>query len=787
MILRWAPYSLALPVFFWVSGLAAGLYLEISFPVLIAIMAINLALVVYCRYNLPLLLIFIFFSGMLRFDLDNHKGATHLDTILANRREVKGELEGRITRVISAGHKISNYELQVNSIAGEKVNGSIYLQAAAGLQTGSEVRGTIQFEKPEGARNPWQKDRRLSYRLGGFSGFGRAVDSLQVLSGEQPGINHVLLRWIEKRLRKRCGDLGEYALALTTGRTGGIDWTTRTAIRRAGLSHLFAVSGLHVGIIAFVLYSLLMLAFPYRATRIVLIFLLIGYGFLCNWSASVTRAVLMLVLYTLCVMKERAVNLNQILLLSLIVITLISPAQTFSAGLQLSFAATFILINLSPLLESKFFRKGSSRLGMVIKRFLQSIILTIAVVLFIAPLSLAHFGEFSANGIIGIFPAALLFGILLPLSFTIIILPWGAEAFIYSYRFLVQLFLHWVNIVAELPFCFLYPDFRGWQAVLIYLLLGAAIYNYGKRARLRALILVLLIPGVFFVTKIREKRTSELEIYCLDCGQGDMSYLELPGGESILIDTGPVSFSRGEGMRGFISWVQGRGVASLDQVIITHAHNDHYGGLEAIFGALRVKSLVTGAGFMADIEDAGVKRAILEENLELITISDTLSLWLGETRFQFLHPDREFVPDSVNNGSLVVRVSYGEFEGLFTGDIERVAESWLCERYVEQLSSDFIKASHHGSNSSNTEEFIEAAGAGICFIPAGKNNRFRFPHQAVLERYSYLGEHLVNGAEDGALIIRTDGQKCSYRVMLRDGEFCLELNNQSRNIKYSGL
>ncbi len=771
MIIREAPCSLVLPVLFWISGLVAGIYFQIPVVLLFVIILFNLAILIITKYDLKLLLVFIFFLAILRINLADYKPANHLQKILSRHTQVKAELEGIVERVVTIGYKSNLYQVKATKLAGEPVKGRIYLRADSGLSAGTGIKGAVILEKPEGVRNPGHKDRRFLNKVRGINGIGKTSSELEINNDVKPGLTNRILNWIEKRLTKRLGKAGEFALAITTGKTSGIDWEFREKIRGAGLSHLFAVSGLHVGIIAFMIYSLLMVIFPSRATRLLLLLLLVIYGFLCHWSASVSRAVLMLGVYSFCHLLERPVNLNQILLFSLLVITMLAPYQAFSAGLQLSFAATLVIINLAPLLEWKLFRRRSGKLVSAGKRMIQTVMLTLAVVIFIIPLSLANFGEFSANGMISIIPASLLFGLLLPLALTIIILPWGWEPFAASFRFLLHLFQEWTGITAGLPLYFRNIKFYFWQAVIIYILFLGARFCIRRRLKITAIILIIMIPVIFLIPQIRLEKRGYLEINCLDCGQGDLSFIKLAEGETILIDTGPPETEPGTASESLLPWLSYRGISELDYVIITHAHNDHYGGLPAIFRALRVKFLITGADFWNDLEDAEIKRLISEENIEIKIISDTLSFYLGKTRLQFLHPDNEYETENQNNKSLVVRLIYGEFEGLFTGDIEESAENQLLANYCEYLDSDFLKAPHHGSITSNTESFIEAVSPEICFIPAGKNNRFKFPHRSVIERYEFLGDHLVISGKEGALLMRTDGMDIECEVMLRDSVF----------------
>jgi competence protein ComEC len=648
------------------------------------------------------------------------------------------------------------------------VQGNIYLRTDAKFHPGDHIEGFVSIEKLEGPRNPGMPDRRHYYQIRNISGIGQSKGQMQQLPDRRPTIFFALANAIEKRLYNRLGKAADYALAITLGKKAETSWEFRASVRRAGLSHLFAVSGLHVGLAALLFYIILAIIFPRRPARIILLLLLIVYGFLCQWTPSVSRAILMLSLYTFCQLLERPVNLNQILLFSLLLITLIEPYQIFSAGLQLSFAATLVLINLSPLLEQKLFRSSQTNLTRLFRRLCQALLLSTAVILFIAPLSLANFAEFSGNGIITILPASLIFSLLLPLAFTLIILPWGWQPFAHCFKFFLFLFDKWLSLTANLPLYLQDFKLKFWQVFLIYLLLLLALISLKHRSKVKTALCLLLIPVIFFFPTIQTAETDILKISCFDCGQGDLCLLELPDGKNLLIDTGPSGRQSAGAAGSLLPWLAEQGISELDQIIITHAHDDHFGGLLPIFRALDVKSVVTGKDFWHDLDDIEISQALEKEKSQLITISDTISYYLGETRFQFLHPDSLYLPNNQNNKSLVLKITYQEFSALFTGDIESEAENWLLSHYPQYLDCDFLKAPHHGSISSSTEEFIQAVSPTLCFIPAGKNNRFQFPHQKVVSRYQFLNDKLIIAAYDGAMLLQTDGSQITCQIMLRD-------------------
>jgi len=348
------------------------------------------------------------------------------------------------------------------------------------------------------------------------------------------------------------------------------------------------------------------------------------------------------------------------------------------------------------------------------------------------------------------------------------ILPVGWQPFANAFHFLIGIFNRWVDFSASFPLYREGLQLNLMQTLGIYASLILAYFLIIKKRYFLIVISILLICGILiFPISTEEPGKDILRISCLDCGQGDLSFLELPGGEKILIDMGPPSELSGKEIC-LLRWLQKRRLRAIDYVIITHAHNDHYGGLPEVFGALDVKCLITDASFWNDIEDIEIENVISSENCRKITLQDTFKMELGDVMMRFIHPARDFTETDANNNSLVLMLQYRKFRALFTGDIEKEAEAAILENYGNGLKADFLKVPHHGSLSSSTSEFIKAVNPEVCFIPAGKNNRFGFPDRLVRNRYNHLKDGRIIAAEDGAMILETDGISFDYKVMLRD-------------------
>ncbi len=250
-----------------------------------------------------------------------------------------------------------------------------------------------------------------------------------------------------------------------------------------------------------------------------------------------------------------------------------------------------------------------------------------------------------------------------------------------------------------------------------------------------AVILLLLIVALFFYQRCGKRRAPEPEpgpvagklvVRFLDIGQGDAELLQLPDGETILIDSG----DRGKPT---VDLLKQFGVNGLDLIIATHPHADHIGEIRDILRAFKVKE-VWDAGFtlkatktytdmLSEIKQQGIKFAAPKRG-------ETRKF--GDVLIEVLNPAPRFVDDSPNNASLVVRVSFGAKRFLFTGDAEVEAWHEMMDSEKDKLRADVLKAAHHGSSNGTTKEILEAVRPSIFTISCEVGNDYHHPHPKVV-------------------------------------------------------
>ncbi|MCK5051740.1 MAG: DNA internalization-related competence protein ComEC/Rec2 [Candidatus Cloacimonetes bacterium] len=532
---------------------------------------------------------------------------------------------------------------------------------------------------------------------------------------------------------------------------------------RAGLSHLLAVSGLHVGLLSLIILAVLNTFIPKRnISRIIIMCLLLIYAAICLWAPSVTRAAIMIILFLLAKILQRKPVANNILFASLLIITAVNPNQLFSVGLQMSYLAVFVLLNVLPRFrfikvkkeELEYLSIGKQILNAILVLICTSFILNI----FLAPLTAYNFHQFGFNGIAGNLLGIPLIGMILPLSLIIVFLPeFIIPMFQNSFHLLMLIFEQWTSFSANLPLQFDFIFISIIHLVLLYLILSTLVLTFKSSFKQRKwlFISVIFLSSIFIF--LGRQSSNKLNITFFDCGLGDLALIQTPQNETILIDTGPPKKGINSFTRSALPYLHKNGINNIDYVLITHAHNDHYGGVFKVFENIEVKNLVATDEFQNRKIWNKITKGIEVEQCSVLTVTDTTHIRFEKVKFKIIHPDRSYKDNNINNLSIVVRLDYGDLSVLFTGDLEHEGEEYLSRNYPEFLDCDVLKVGHHGSKTASSSAFIKMVDPQYAIISTAKKNRFDFPHEITLERYEFLGENLMITGYDGACQIVSDG------------------------------
>ncbi|MDA3921509.1 MAG: DNA internalization-related competence protein ComEC/Rec2 [Salinisphaera sp.] len=508
-------------------------------------------------------------------------------------------------------------------------------------------------------------------------------------------------------------------------------WKT---LRATGTTHLVAISGLHVGLIAGLLFLVarwLALRWPGRwpAQRIGAGAAIIGavtYAALAGWALPTQRAVVMVTAGLLALTLARDMPLSRALAWAALAVLVWAPASVLAPGFWLSFAAVAWLIFLSNVVRGpRWWRLAAMQLGLVAA---------------LTPITLWLFGQ--ASLVSPFVNAALipLAGIFVPFVLLVVIATLIVPAlFGPVLAGLAALMAQgWPSLVwcAELPAAFFHQSLSNvW--VVAGAMLGATWLLIPWPWQTRWLGLVLLLPA--FGLGVAPGPTiapGGYRLTVLDVGQGLSNIVETAH-HTLIFDAGPAyrtGFDAGAMI--VVPYLRHVGRSYVDRLMISHSDTDHIGGAAAIDEALAVASRV-GAGSRHPCR-AGQHWQ-----------------WDG-VRFAVLYPSAAQVRNASasNQRSCVLRVSGAGGASLLTGDIEAPAEHALVARYGQALAAKTLVVAHHGSNTSSSAEFLAAVHPRLALISAGWHNRWGFPRISVLRRLRAVGAQVSDTAIDGALRVR---------------------------------
>jgi competence protein ComEC len=588
------------------------------------------------------------------------------------------------------------------------------------------------------------------------------------------------LRWISK-LRQAClhriersfaapgspgGISPEGAIfeALVLGERSRMDADTTLALQKTGLYHLFAISGAHIALVSALLFLLFrFLRLSERPSYALLLVLLVFYGFLVEGRASVVRAVIMAAAFIIGKLLWKDVHLLNTISLSALAILCVQPYQLFDAGFQLTYTATLGLILFFPSIRSVL-----PKLPFKIEELFA---LSIAAQVAVMPIIAATFHRVIFSGLIlnliGIPLVTIVMAagyVFLPVAFA---LPFFAGAAAEGLAFLLRVFLASTRLLDGLPFLSSRVPTPPGPVVIAYYAFLLLLLLPGRFARSRRIaFLGFAISLAVLTTYPFSSAVKDLTVTVIDVGQGDSILVEFPGKSKMLIDGGGLptgTFDVGESVVSPFLW--DKGIKKIDRLVLTHPHPDHLNGLTAIARNFRIEEFWEGTPTPED-----PRYRLLQKELRSVVhrrIVRGFSQSLGGVDIAALAPAVLSKTDSPDNdSSLVFRLTYGLTAFLLTGDIGREIEKEILAAGVD-INAQVLKAAHHGSNSSSSEEFLAAVHPEYVVISAGRGNRIRLPHSDVLARYEKRGARILRTDHQGAVEFRSDGRRLSVRTSER--------------------
>jgi len=599
------------------------------------------------------------------------------------------------------------------------------------LHAGQRWQLLVRLKQPRGLLNPGSFDYEgwlFQHRVRAV-GYIRKSDKNHLVTTSSSSCFILCLREkIRDRILTVTADSRSTGLllALSIGERSLISPAQWQWLRRTGTSHLVAISGLHVGLVAGLIFLLinrlwrfsgcLMLYCPApKAAAWGAMAAALVYAALAGFSIPTQRALIMLSVVMLSLLFNRHLSPGRTLALALFVVLVVDPLSVLSAGFWLSFLAVWVIIYglAARVGEQSKWRQWWRAQYWVTLGLMPVLLLFFQQVSLIAPV---------ANAV----AIPLVSMVIAPISLlgSLIVLieaDWAAPLLRFSAWLLEQLAVY-LSTLADF-------SLASWSAsvpsfaLLLLSLFGMLWLLAPKGIPARWLGGVLLLPVLF--ARFDNLDLGEARFTLLDVGQGLAAVVQTQN-HLLVFDTGArhgAKFNMGDAV--LVPFLQHQGVTQIDRLILSHADNDHLGGANVLLATIPALEILG-----SDL-DRTRKKGISQPLGPCV--AGRRWNWDG-VRFQLLHPPANTALRR-NNQSCVLLVEAGGQRLLLSGDIEKPAERELVRQYGTQLHADILVAPHHGSKTSSTPAFIDAVSPRYVLFPVGYRNRYGFPHANVLARY----------------------------------------------------
>ena len=614
------------------------------------------------------------------------------------------------------------------------------------FHAGERWQFSVKLKRPHTTYNPHGYD---------FEGWAlenniRAMGSISNKSGYKKLNNFVWQPgYLVEHWREKVGDHITQTLAnkpyagviraLVVGDDSQITQAQWSVYLRTGVNHLMSISGLHITMLAGLAFAIaafiwrripfLVLRMPTRkAATIIGLVVAVLYALLAGMSVPTQRTLYMLITFAAALLFSRNLAISRALAIALIVVVLLDPWATISAGFWLSFSAVAVIayVSVGRLAATHWLREAINTQW--------------AVTIGLLPLLIVIFGQSSIlSPLANAFAIPIISLVVVPLAIAGSLIH--VDFILQVAHFILEICMQGLTWLATLP---------TWQQAappmwamataifgVLWLLLPSGFPQ-------RWLGLILLLP-LFFVISPRPMQGA-MQVAVLDIGQG-LSVIVKTANHTFLYDAGPKYNEQSDaGGRIVVPYLRGEGIKKLDGFMVSHNDIDHSGGAPSVLAQIPV------GWFASSFTESD---SFILPPSALKCFAGQHWLWDGVS-FEVLYPSWQSYDDerlSDNNRSCVVKVTSQFGSILLTGDIEEIAETRLLEANIDKVHSDVLVAPHHGSKTSSTIGLVQAAGAKHVIFTVGYLNRFKHPKPMIEKRYVESGAQLYRSDYNGALLI----------------------------------
>ena len=519
-----------------------------------------------------------------------------------------------------------------------------------------------------------------------------------------------------------------YLYAFILGDTSFIDSSIKSIYQSNGISHLLAISGMHITLLFSTIYKLLE---KIKRTKFNILFvsiLLLFYLFLVNFTPSSIRAGLMFIALLL----SKKIKSYKVLIFIFALLISINPYYVYNIGFLLSFIVSFYILIFNDLIKGNYFQK----------------LLMTSLIAFIASMPVIIYNYNSIN----------LLSVFLNLIFvpfvTYLVFPLSFVSLLFGFS---RMYIFFTGIMENLSLFFdklsisiILGDIGAF--IIIYVVIGIFVLYKMKMGKYGYLLIYFVALFIHF-----NIHTMNPTITMFDVGQGDSILVEFPNNKgNILIDTGgsytekwkKTNYSLAQNIT--ISYLKKKGIKKLDYLILTHGDYDHMGEAINLVNNFKVEKVIFNCGEFNDLEKELIK-VLEKKNIKYYSCIKELNI--DNNKLYFLQT-KEY--DNENDNSNVIYTELDGYKFMFMGDAGVEKEKDILNKY--NISGiDVLKIGHHGSKTSSSKEFINEINPNYSIISVGKNNRYGHPNKEVLNNLS--DSKIYRTDQDGSIMFKIKNYK----------------------------
>lgn len=783
-------------------------------PYLCLIIGLLITLLLVTKSKTKILFLIILFLSLGALSYLTKCQPSVLQTLAEQQQLVK--LEGVILQPPKVNKQRARFVVRLSLIFGqarqwevsEKVLVTVY-RFQQDFSPGDRVRFPARLKPFYNFNNPGRYDYELAMKTKGIVCAASISDGRYIVFMGRGSLSPLLdsLEQIRRPIRNLFGRLpssDKQALysALLLGERQGIHTMMREAFNRTGLGHLLAVSGLHIGLVAWFVFFIIkkILSFSYQLSLKVNIhklaallscFPVIFYTGLTGFQTSSLRAMIMVLTYLMSIILGRERDVWSTLALAGLVILGIDPYSLFTISFQLSFLAVIGILWLTPIFlnlipDSRLKTTSPGIFFTIYQYFLGLIMVTISATIFLLPITSFYFHRLSIVSIPANLMTVPILGLwILPLGLaSILCLPFSeplSAILLHLGAWGLDIMMAIIRFWSEFDFsAFWVITPNRWEIILYYGFIFF-LFLYKKRSWakfcLGAVLLFISFDIGYWIYQTRFNPA--LRVTYLDVGQGNAALVRFPGNKRMLIDAGGFrggSFDTGRMIIAPYLWQLK--IKKIDYLVLSHPQTDHMGGLGFLAAHFKPREFWWNGDkneskcfieLMRVIDSKGIRKRLPKELRKKIKI--------GETEIRLLHPLPPELTTSpsqdhldLNNNSMVLKITYEGESLLFPGDLEERGERIVTDSVGSELSSQILLAPHHGSKTSSTKGFLDKVNPKLCIISSGRNNVFNFPHQETMERLEQTRCKILRINQVGAIQLKLNKEETEVRSFLRGKE-----------------